>query len=84
MNKGVAIIIASLTALALHERKNHLVLFGAIAMLLFFGTAAGSERLPHWAAESVGLAGFVCAFIALGIAVTRAFASMKKLSRRKG
>jgi hypothetical protein len=84
MNKGLAIIIASLIALALHERKNHLVLFGAIAMLIFFGTAAAFECLPHWVAESLGLAGLVCAFIAPSIAATRAFASMKKLSRRKG
>jgi hypothetical protein len=84
MNKGVAIIIAFLVALALHQRKNHLVLFGAIAMLIFFGTAAAFEQLPHWVAESLGLAGLVSAFIALGIAATRVFVAMKTLSRRKG
>ena len=81
---GLAIIIMSLVVLALYERKNRLVVFGAIAMLLFFGTGAAFERLPYWAGESLGWAALVCAFVALGIAATRVFAGVKKLSRPKG
>jgi hypothetical protein len=69
----IAIAAALLVALAWHERKNKLILFGVLSIILFFGLGLSYERLTRQTAEYIGFAGLACALVCLGIAVKRSF-----------
>jgi hypothetical protein len=71
MQKGFAIIVASLVVLAWPDRKYKLILFGSLVLLFFFGSGAAIDTLPGWLAGTLGLVGLTLAFTALGIALKR-------------
>jgi hypothetical protein len=68
--------------LAWQERKNKLILFGVIALILMLCTGATIDRLPGWAAESLGLSIFAFALLTLGIALKRVIGFVSQKVKR--
>ena len=67
------VAVALLLVLAWKERRNKLIIFGIISVLLFFGTGLAFDSLPHRPAEYLGFAVLACPLVCLGIAVKRSF-----------
>jgi len=82
MRYRLAVMITILMVLAWQERKNKLILFGVIALILMLCTGATFDRLPGWAAEFLGLSIFAFALLTLGIALKRAFGFVSRKVKR--
>jgi hypothetical protein len=73
----VAILAVILVALAWQERKNKLILFGVVAVLLLLGVIVTMGRFPVWASTYLTMASFFFAVICLAVVVTRVFSFLR-------